>query len=118
MSRLIISTQIRRSFTCSDEHPNPYPILHAPATWQEELADEIKNREAAIARLDLMSQAIPKLHQDLKRVQDQLVQSRMEVRSTDDDVLLEAPPSSRPLLAFPCSPASEFPNGNSLPWGW
>ncbi|CAM9821681.1 unnamed protein product [Scytosiphon promiscuus] len=45
---------------------------------QEELADEVKNREAATARLDLMSQAIPKLHKDLKRVQDQLVQSKME----------------------------------------
>lgn len=46
---------------------------------QEELADEIKNREAANARLALMEQAIPKLHEDLKKVQAQLVQSRMEV---------------------------------------
>ncbi|CAM9152646.1 unnamed protein product, partial [Hapterophycus canaliculatus] len=48
------------------------------AHLQEELADEVKNREAATARLELMSQAIPKLHKDLTRVQDQLVQSRME----------------------------------------
>lgn len=47
---------------------------------QEELADEIKNREAANSRLALMEQAIPKLHEDLKRVQEQLVQSRMEVQ--------------------------------------
>lgn len=48
---------------------------------QEELADEIKNREAANARLGLMEQAIPKLHEDLKKVQEQLVQSRMEVQA-------------------------------------
>eukprot|EP00903_Cladosiphon_okamuranus_P008105 g7812.t1 len=48
------------------------------ANLQEELADEIKNREAANARLALMEEAIPKLHEDLKKVQEQLVQSRME----------------------------------------
>ncbi|CAM9233519.1 unnamed protein product, partial [Ectocarpus sp. 4 AP-2014] len=48
------------------------------ANLEEELADEIKNREAANARLAMMEQVIPKLHQDLKHVQAQLVQSRME----------------------------------------
>ncbi len=47
---------------------------------QEELEDEIKNREAAHARLALVEQSIPKLHADLKKLQEQLVQSRMEVR--------------------------------------
>lgn len=37
------------------------------------------NREAAQARLELLEQAIPKLHEDLQRAQEQLVQSRMEV---------------------------------------
>ncbi|CAN0227072.1 unnamed protein product, partial [Ectocarpus sp. 8 AP-2014] len=48
------------------------------ANLEEELADEIKNREAANARLAMMEQVIPKLHEDLKNVQAQLVQSRME----------------------------------------
>eukprot|EP00752_Nemacystus_decipiens_P001891 g1821.t1 len=48
------------------------------ANLKEELADEIENREAANARLALMEQAIPKLHEDLKKAQEQLVQSRME----------------------------------------
>lgn len=46
---------------------------------QEELADEALNREAAQSRLELLEQAIPKLHEDLKKAQEQLVQSRMEV---------------------------------------
>lgn len=50
-------------------------VLH----HQEELADEVKNREAAHARLTVMEQTIPKLHEDLKKAQAQLVQSRMEV---------------------------------------
>ncbi|CAM9763224.1 unnamed protein product, partial [Ectocarpus fasciculatus] len=48
------------------------------ANLEEELADEIKNREAANSRLAMMEQVIPKLHEDLKHVQAQLVQSRME----------------------------------------
>lgn len=56
--------------------PTSPPEYNPP---QEELADEIKNREAANARLAMMEQVIPKLHEDLKNVQAQLVQSRMEV---------------------------------------
>lgn len=46
---------------------------------QEALADEAMNREAAQARLRMMEQAIPTLHEDLMKAQEQLVQARMEV---------------------------------------
>lgn len=38
------------------------------------------NREAAQARLEMLEQAMPKLQEDLKKAQEQLVKSRMEVR--------------------------------------
>lgn len=66
---------------------------------QEELADESKNRQAAQARLQLMEQAIPKLHEDLKKAQEQLVQSRMEV-----PVCTIPPMYSSPPAALPSSP--------------
>lgn len=71
-------------------------LRYIHARLQEELADEVKNREAATARLELMSQAIPNLHKDLKRVQDQLVQSRMEVRSTETLYTLRNPSDLAP----------------------
>lgn len=79
---------------------------------QEELADEIKNREAANARLVLMEQTIPKLHEDLKKVQEQLVQSRMEVRTPCIILvlLLSPPPALASLNTLQCV-AKKSPHG-------
>lgn len=55
------------------------PFAPSRCYTQEELDDEILNRQAAQARVALVEQTMAKLQGDLKKAQEQLVQARMEV---------------------------------------
>lgn len=59
---------------------------------QEELDDEILNRQAAQARVALIEQAMAKLQGDLKKAKEQLVQTRMEVWPVQKTSISHCPP--------------------------